>query len=170
MTPSIAFAISVLLPALAHQSGLDLVRARVQQIHDIPSLVEELSREADRAVITVGMLPAVYGYATDIERFLETHKDFAREFGPFAWQAAHLAELYVSREIIGGSCKWPENSTLTSRFAHCLLRGRPPIFRILRPFATKPRGGGMHRIPDFLCRLSSFHRNFGPVIKSQFNP
>ncbi|KAH7699670.1 hypothetical protein AAVH_33224, partial [Aphelenchoides avenae] len=95
MTPPIVFVILIILPALAHESALDVVTARLKRIHDIPSLYEAIDAEGERAVLSIGIIPAVYMFSANVERFLGEHKDFAMEFGHFARRASYLAKMHL---------------------------------------------------------------------------
>lgn len=101
MTPWNVFGALVLLPALSRANELDAVKARLKKIHDLPTLYEEIGREGERALITIGLLPAVKAFSANIERFLEANKDFALEFGGLSRDALYLAHLYLSE----GECK-----------------------------------------------------------------
>lgn len=94
MMPSTVFVLLVLLPALAHQNEFDSVKARLTKIHDMATLFEEIEKEGERAVVTIGVLPAVK--SAHIERFLEVNTNFALEFGGFARYVVYLAWLYLS--------------------------------------------------------------------------
>ncbi|KAH7703108.1 hypothetical protein AAVH_29728 [Aphelenchoides avenae] len=98
MQPSAVFGILILLPAVAHRHDFVSVVARLQKIHDIPTLFEEIEREGERALITVAINPAVYVFSAEIESYLEGHKKFALGFGRYAQDAVYLAKLYLSRD------------------------------------------------------------------------
>lgn len=86
----------VILPAFAHQTKLDAVRERVQQIYDFPALDDELKTEQEQAVINAGIIP-VLDRAAEVERVLQDHIDFALGFGTFSQNALYLAELFLGQ-------------------------------------------------------------------------
>lgn len=98
MTRLTVFEVLVLLPAFIHE--LDSLKARLKNIRDLATLFEEIGRGGERAVITIGLLPAVRRFSANIERFLEMNKDFAFEFGGFSRNTLYLAHLYLG----GGEC------------------------------------------------------------------
>lgn len=84
----------ILLPALAHEDDLASALERVRNIRDLQTLVEEIAGEQERAVLTIGIIPALFATA-EIERFLARNEKFGRNFGTTAKNALHLVRIYL---------------------------------------------------------------------------
>ncbi|KAH7712855.1 hypothetical protein AAVH_19804 [Aphelenchoides avenae] len=106
MPSPVVFAILFFLPAFALNSDddswleLDSTMRRLAKMSGAQDRLREIRREGGRAVITLGIFPALQ-YAENIERFLERNEVFAAGFGATGRAVVYLAELYLNSAELG---------------------------------------------------------------------